>query len=70
MADLKEMSLKQVFVDKSEELFSFNNFDKNYSFEQMHRDILFSKSPKCSTYKEATLVMKKIEDIKRLSIEK
>lgn len=63
-ADLQTMILTQVFVDKSERKFNFQNFDKNYSFEQMHNDILENKFQRISTYQEGVDTMRIIDDIK------
>jgi len=63
-ANLQTMILKQVFLDRSEKNFNFQSFDKNYSFEQMHNDILKNKFQRISTYQEGIDTMLIIDDIK------
>lgn len=65
-ANLKNMELKIVNKDGIYEYYNYSKYEKDYSFEQMHKDIILNKEKSiCCTYNEALVVMDKIEDIKK-----
>lgn len=67
--NLKNMELKVVDKDGICEYYNYSKYEKNYSFEQMHKDIILNKEKSiCCSYKEALIIMDKIEDIKKRNI--
>lgn len=64
-ANLEKMELKTVDKNGISNYYNYANYKKDYSFEQMHKDIILNRDKSiCCTYEEALIVMNKIEDIK------
>jgi len=70
IANFMTMRLEQIFKDGRDNLFDLSEFNKNYSFEQMHKDILFNNQKVICSYDEGVNIMKTICNIKKLSNEK
>jgi hypothetical protein len=64
----KTISIQNKFVEKNkfglEEIYSFNNLERNYMFEKMHLDI-FGEQKNICNYKEALEVMETISIIQK-----
>jgi predicted dehydrogenase len=66
-ADLVSMNLKVVYKDSSIKEYSYENYDKNISYEKMHKDILLEEKKISCTFEEGLNIMNKIGDIKKVN---
>lgn len=66
-ANLETMRLEQVYKDGTNTIYNFSEFERNYSFEMMHRNILFQKDKKACLFKEGLKIMDTIDKIKKAS---
>lgn len=65
-ANLRNMTLRIRNKKGEEFLFDYSKYKKNFSFKQMHKDIIKNNSSSiCCKYEEALNIMNKIEDIQK-----
>jgi len=69
IANLLTMQLEQIFKDGSKRHYDFSRYEKNYSFAEMHKDILFYGQTNVCTYQEGLNIMNTIFHIRNINNE-